>query len=117
MKKPKYLEIEMFDEVDKVCFFISSYSNNGNMAIELITDEDEPYCGLSVNLDFLMPGFAFVNTNSEIKFEKILKKNKWAKPTGTKRSSGYCTYPLYEFDLKKMKPYIHPMSDYFMLED
>ena len=102
----------------ELAFYVGSYTNNGNMAIQLILPKEEDVWGdLTVNLDFLMPGFAFVDTNNNSNIEKILKKHGFAKPTGTTRVSGFCEYPLYEFDLEKMKPYIHPESEYFLLEE
>ncbi|MBR0420292.1 MAG: DUF4313 domain-containing protein [Erysipelotrichaceae bacterium] len=101
----------------ELAFYVSSYSSNGNMAIKLILPNEEDVWGdLTVNLDLLIPGYAFVDTNNNPGIEKVIEKYGFAKPTGTTRTNGFCEYPLYEFNLDKMKPYIHPESDYFMVK-
>lgn len=116
-KKNKFIEIvDEFGDKQKLCFYLSNYQSNGNMAIELVDDEDDTYCGVTVNLDMLMPGYGFIDTNNSKWLEKFLKKNKFAKPTGTVQSSGYCVYPLYKFNLKNIKEYLHRESDYEFME-
>ena len=112
MKTFKYILIS--DVEHDLAFYVSSYTN-GNMAIDLIEPscEEEPHWSrMTVNIDRLMPNYAFVDTNNNSKIEGVLKKYKFAKFTGTTKISGFHEYPLYEFDLKKMKDYIHPESDY-----
>ena len=38
--------------------------------------------------------------------EDWLKENKIAEYTGKKKVSGYCTYPLYKFDIQRIKSII-----------
>lgn len=113
--KTKYfLYPDIYGELTvKVCFYITQYWNNDNMAIILITDEGEEWDSLTTNLDMLMPNYAFIKNDEAV--EKVLINNGFAKKTGTNRQSDFNDYDLYEFDLEKMKPYIHPMSDYFMV--
>ena len=44
---------------------------------------------------------AFLDTNNCSWAEKMLKQHKLAKDTGDWGCSGYCKYPLYEFNLDK----------------
>ena len=107
---------KLFKVGDDNCrFLVTSYANNGNMAVIIETEDGEPYIDLTVNLDYLMPFYAFVNTNNSLKLDKLLEKYKFAKPTGAIKNSGFCKYPLYEFDLEKMQEYISPLSDYLFL--
>jgi hypothetical protein len=80
---------------------------NGNLAIRMITHEAgyaEPWSNLTVNLiDGLENDHAFVDTNNN--GEGILpwiERNGLGVPTGQVQPSGYCTYPEYKFDLKKI---------------
>ena len=89
---------------------IGHYSYGGGLAIELMCiDEEygfeEPLARLTVNLqDYknLKDNQAFIDTNNCPWAEEFLKENKFAKPTGIMGHSGYCVYPLYEFDLEEL---------------
>lgn len=112
----KTIKVESYGNKYEVSLFVSSYLANNNMAIEMITNDGEPFSSLTVNLDFLMPGYAFIDTNNNPdNIEEIIKKTGIATPTGTVKQSGFCQYPLYEFDMDKLKEYAIPDSDYFML--
>ena len=84
----------------------ANYENNGNLAVLLYEKESgEMYGCVSVNLDFLMPGFAFVDTNNMgEEIVPFLKENKIAKPTGRYRDSGFCRFQLWEFNMNKLTP-------------
>lgn len=82
----------------------ASYVTNGNLAVEALDENGENFSVVTVNLgEPLMPGFAFIDTNNSPWAEKALRDAKIAKPAanGARRSSGFCTYPLYEFDMTK----------------
>lgn len=115
MKKPKFFEIEFYGKKYKVCFYVCTYTANGNIAIELHTDKGEPFADVTVNLGFLAPGYGYLDVNQLSDVEKIMQEHGFGHPEGTRRQSGYVSYPLYEFHLDKMKEYIHPASEYFML--
>lgn len=84
--------------------------SNGTLAVEILSDSEEgwePYCIATVNLD----PYTGMNRQSETKayldtnncgcIEKFLKENHIATPCGESAVSGFCTYPLYEFDLSR----------------
>lgn len=86
---------------------MSAYSNNDTLAVIVMSvDEEgfeEQFDVITVNLPF---GFAdgthaYIDTNNASWAEQLLKEHKFAKPTGEYGHSGWCTYPLYEFDLSK----------------
>lgn len=66
------------------------------------------FATLTVNLDgYTGAGLqsdtrTFVDTNNCPWAEKFLRENGIAKPTGIVMQSGFCSYPLYEFDLSKL---------------
>jgi hypothetical protein len=90
---------------------ISDYSNNDNLAIQLINSNkeygyDEPYAIMSVNLDQTLPSnFAYVDTNNCKWATEFIEKNNLGVDTGKTRQSGWCEYPLYMFDFEKIKEY------------
>ena len=73
---------------------------DGNFAIALMCSDDyEPYGNLTVNLGERLPeNMAYVDTNNMPNAERFIKDNKLGKFTGKTRKSGYCEYPLYEFN-------------------
>ena len=81
------------------------YLYGDNLAIELITDTIEPFAKLTVNLaEWTLPNnMAFVDTNNCPWAEKFISDNKLGRPTGMTGTIGYCTYPLYRFDMEKLK--------------
>lgn len=84
-----------------------SHYRNGNLAILLITDSDisyELFLVMTVNLcDILLPNQAYVDTNNAPEVEQFIVDNKLGKPTGRQMASGFCSYPLYEFDLDRCR--------------
>ena len=70
---------------------------NGNLAIAIELEDGEPFATLTVNIDILMPDYAFVDTNNCPWAEEFIKENNLGEFTGTVRKSGYCSYPLYKF--------------------
>lgn len=89
--------VTSYKTYDNVEVHYNKYLND-NLAVSVVSAEDgEPLATLTVNLDVLMPGYAFVDTNNCPWAEDFIRENKLGEPTGTTRKSGYCTYPLYEF--------------------
>ena len=80
-----------------------SYWENGNLAITLFEPHEGPYATLTVNLSKKLPkNQAYVDTNNCYWAEDFIKKNGLGKPLGEYGVSGWCRYPLYEFDLDKI---------------
>ena len=82
----------------------TQYANNGNLALLLETPDGEPVANLTVNLpdEILASNCAYLDTNNLPEAEWFVQSNGLAKPTGEYGNSGYCSYPLYEFDLDKL---------------
>lgn len=101
------LELEtMFGPV-QVVLTVNTYADNKSLYVGLTTMEDgfpSPYGNVTVNLIRDVPAYcAFVDTNNMPELKDFLAKNGIAKPTGLEQKSGYCSYPLYLFDEKKMR--------------
>lgn len=87
-----------------------SYQTTDTLAVEAIDENGETFADITVCLGQpLMPGFAFIDTNNCRWAEEMLRKNGIAKPArnGACMASGYCTYPLYEFDMSKFSEEFH----------
>ena len=77
--------------------FKKSTYGNGNLAIIAFEDDGEEYGVLTVNINILMPGFATLDTNNFPNAEEVAK-SLGAVPTGQYLNSGFCRYPLYDFN-------------------
>lgn len=76
---------------------------NGNLAISLDCCEG-PYATITVNLTgALSPSHAYVDTNNCPWAEKFIERYGLGRFTGLTRQSGYCSYPLYEFNIKRIE--------------
>jgi len=81
------------------------YANNNALAIRL-TAECGPFATLTVNLsesDRLEKDCAYVDTNNCPWAEQFIEENKLGEPMGTYGFSGFCSYPLYKFNMDRLK--------------
>lgn len=105
----KFYPVDLFGSTYMVRPEIASYKNNGTLAIELIDDEDDPFAVLTVNLqgqsDLLLgeKDLAYVDTNNCPFADEFLKKSGLGTPVGVYGQSGYCSYPLYRFDIERIR--------------
>ena len=95
---------------EKVTLEIANYSSNGNLAIQMFScDEngyEEPFATLTVNLDIKLPeDCAFLDTNNLRDAINFVLKYNLGKFTGISRTSGFCEYPLFQFNLKEVEKY------------
>lgn len=81
----------------------STYSNNHNLALVLTDEEDGAMFGVAtVNIDILMPNFAFIDENNLPGMGDALVKAGLATKTATSRQSGWVSYPLYEIKVDQI---------------
>lgn len=95
----------------KIKLQLTSYRNDNSLAIAAMCyDEEykfwEPYGTLTVNLNPAPEDCAYLDTNNIPGVEEFITENKLGEFTGTRKQSGYCTYPLYRFDMAKIKSII-----------
>ena len=94
-----------------ISFYLDNYAENDNLYVGLITTEDgyaEPWSDLTVNLgDKLPANCAYIDTNNNgQQIVEWLMKNNLGKPTGRYGFSGFCSYPLFEFDMDELSKYL-----------
>ena len=90
-----------FSEYD-VYLELNEYVEYNNTCLSLWSDDVGPVATLTVNIDKLDKGFAYIDTNNCPWAEKFLTENGLAEPTGKFGRSGYCTYPLYKLNMEKI---------------
>lgn len=78
---------------------------NGNICIQLIDEEGLPFSRLTTNLtdDTLEEGLAFLDTNNCPDAAHFVERYELGSFTGHVEASGFCVYPLYEFDVEKLR--------------
>lgn len=90
----------------KVKFYIDHYQADNSLYVGVLdTRENEPYADLTVCLNDSTLGKdeAYVDTNNCPSAIKLIDEYKMGKPTGKVGKSGFCEYPVYKFDLTKIK--------------
>ena len=96
-----------FGTTENVTLTVNTYVDNNSLYVGMTTAEDgfpEPYGDVTVNLLSSVPPYcAFVDTNNMPELEDFLVKNGIAEFTGLMQKSGYCSYPLYQFNVEKMR--------------
>ena len=106
MKHLKYFNLNYYGETYRVYIEATKYMDNGTLALCMFTDEGEPFCNLTTNIMdsnlFANSTTAFVDTNNCPWAEQFIVDNKLGKALGYSGASGFCRYPLYEFNLEKL---------------
>lgn len=103
---------EIIDKIKQgqLQFLITNYRNNNNLAIILLDKkvyEEEGYIwdDVSVNIEALNQNEVCLDTNNMPYAEDIIKGLEVGTDTGRRLQSGYCSYPVYQIDLKKIRQY------------
>lgn len=109
MKAPKifHCRLSKTGRTYPVTVKTSHYTNNNTLAVILIEASApwSPFATITVNLSGFFEGLqddthAYIDTNNCPWAEEFLQDNGIAKPyKGWTGQSGFCTYPMYEFDL------------------
>ena len=106
MEKTMKLHSQFGGEYD-VSLEINTYLNNGCMYIGLRTYEEgypEPYGDITVNLSGKAPDYCgYVDLNNMPELEKFIADNDLGEFTGLTQRSGFCEYPLYLFNVDKLR--------------
>jgi len=96
-----------FGNVELVELEVGACRNDGSLYVALTAVGDgypEPYGNVTVNLERKIPPYcAFVDTNNMPEAEDFLIDNRLASFTGLVQESGYCTYPLYRFNVERLR--------------
>jgi len=91
----------------EVAIELDSYRTDGSLAIELIDVEEQwPFAMITVCLPeegIAGDNFTFIDTNNCPWAPEFIRNNHLGVPTGNLGFSGFCTYPLYNMDLNKLR--------------
>ena len=101
----KTMKLKAWGETFKLNTVIDSYRNNGNVYIGLISEDGEPFADLTVNIKPLAENCAAVDTNDFPQAEELIKKYGLGERFAYVQS-GFCNYPVYEFNMDKVKEYL-----------
>ena len=84
-----------------------NYVNNQSLAVMLLEKNGEPFADLTVNIDdgIADETMAYVDTNNNKWAEKFIVDNGLGIKMGIEGFSGFCSYPLYKFDIDKIASY------------
>lgn len=98
---------DQFDNGYSILLKITNYSNNDNLAIQMFCQESAhffiPYAMLTTNLGFALPkNQACVDTNNLPNALKFIKKYNLGEIVGNAHS-GFCDYPIVEFNMNEVK--------------
>jgi len=104
--KMKTFDVHTMWGIEKDCTLsVGKYDNNGHIAIQ-IWCEDGPFATLTVNLPAtkkLPMNQAFVDTNNFPGGPALIKQLGIGKRIAGSAVSGFCSYPLYEFDEEALR--------------
>lgn len=107
MEKEKLIYRSEYTGDNEVELDIQTYHNNGRIFISLITNEDgypEPFGDVTVNIDAPAPDYCgYLDTNNLSNVENFIRENDLGEFTGLTCRSGYCEYPLYLFNVDKLR--------------
>ena len=98
-----------WSECDDCVLVRNRYADNDHIALSIYSLSEGPYAGLTVNLDQtdkLPKNFGFVDTNNFPEAPELIGKLGIGKFTGEYGASGFCVYPLFEFDEEAIKKYV-----------
>ena len=108
MRKPVMLDYEAFGKKFPMQLEVTSYADNGNLAIQLYEWADgypEPWAMLTVNLEEVCErDCSYVDTNNNgRKILTWITENNLGIVTGRERRSGYCVYPEVHFNAERLR--------------
>lgn len=101
------INYEKYGETHPIELQRMKYVSNNNLAVHMVTHEagyPEAWSNLTVNLDDNLDddcGYVDTNNNGE-EILSWIEENGIGVPTGRIGYSGWCAYPEYRFDLRKM---------------
>lgn len=99
------MEYILFGVTYKVYTYIGKYASNDNIAVELISEDGEPFATLTVNIYSLEDGLACIDVNNCSGAIDLIKKYELGKFTGDYAHSGYCSYPIYKLNIDNLNKY------------
>ena len=80
---------------------------NGNRAIQLYTDDGEPFVTLTVNICELPTDEACIDINNFPDGIELIRKYELGVFTGNYVYSGFCSYPVFYLNMDNVKKYLN----------
>lgn len=86
---------------------LNKYVYDGSLAIMIHNMEDGPIAKITTCIDgfLLQKNEAYIDTNNCPWAEDFIKEYKLGKPTGRKARSGFCEYPIYRFNMDRLREF------------
>ena len=87
---------------------VNRYANNDHIAISIFSLDEGPIAGLTVNIDGIErrdADCACVDVNNFPEAIRVIQELGIGKYLGYELVAGWCSYPVYEFDLNKIEEY------------
>ena len=94
---------EYYGETYNVTFDVTTYANNGSLAVQAYCDDGEPYGTVTVNTPYSAGNekdVAFLDTNNCGSLIRQMVDDGLIELTGKYASSGFCNYPQGKFTEK-----------------
>ena len=88
---------------------LNRYADNGHIAVSIFSLTDGPFANVTVNLPETRQfpyNYGFVDTNNFPEVEDLIYELGIGKVTQYRACSGFCIYPLYEFDEDEILKYV-----------
>ena len=81
---------------------------DSSLALDVVTKNGEAVARITTCLNRMIAveDEGYVDTNNCPWAEEFIKKYKLGSPTGKYKSSGFCIYPLYKFDMDEIQKYV-----------
>jgi len=107
---PKTFRVSTQWSVTEDCILtLDEYADNRHVAISIWSLSEGPFAHITVNLpstDRFPANYGYVDTNNFPEAEKVIADLGIGKPVGQYDVSGFCFYPLYEFDLEAIRKFV-----------
>lgn len=107
MEKENLIYHSKYSGEHEVELDIRTYPDNGRIYIGLITNEDgytEHIGNVTVNIDAPASNYCgYLDTNNLANVENFIREYNLGEFTGLMGRSGYCSYPLYAFNVHKLR--------------
>ena len=102
----KTFEFSTSYETYKDCYFLTgNFMEDNSLSLEIWNDEYGPIADMTRCLGGACEGYGFLDMNNCPWAAEFVKKLGIGKDTGLSRRNGYCIYPLYEFNMEKVREY------------
>ena len=103
----KTFEVKIRWSTTPDCYLsVEKYAANDHIAISIWSESEGPFADLTVNLSETAKypkHYGYVDVNNFPEATALIERLGIGKWTGGLFSSGFCTYPLYEFDEEALK--------------